>query len=150
MSSDAMLSLHFSLRELTFSEAAARMGRDVEPTAEQIANAQRLCLTLLEPIRQQLGRPMTVLSGIRPQWLNEAIGGAPNSKHLQGLAADILVPGMSPDTFARFIRQRGFVVDQVISEFGRWTHIGLSDNAPRNQFLVATKVDGATQYEVLK
>jgi len=147
--SDLQLSPHFSLREMLFSEAASRMGRDVVPTAEQIANAQHLCLTLLEPIRQQLGRPMTIISGIRPVWLNEAIGGAKNSRHMQGLAADVVVPGMTPDNFSRWIRQRGFVVDQVICEFGRWTHIGLSDAPPRNQYLVAKKVDGATKYEVM-
>ena len=149
MNTEAILSPHFSLREMTFSEAAARMGREVEPTAEQMANAQHLCNALLEPIRQQLNRPMTILSGIRPQWLNDAVGGAPNSKHVLGLAADVVVQGMSPDNFCRWIKLRGFVVDQVICEFGRWTHIGLSTTAPRNQYLIATKVNGATKYEVM-
>lgn len=148
--SDLQLSPHFSLREMLFSDTAARMGREVIPTDEQVANATRLCQVLLEPIRKELGRPITIISGIRPDWLNTAVGGSPKSAHMFGRAADVLVAGMSPDTFARWIRQRGYPVDQVISEFGRWTHIALPDTGkPRNQYLTATKVNGATRYEVL-
>jgi len=148
--SDLQLSPHFSLREMLFSDTAARMGIENVPTDEQIRNATRLCQVLLEPMRIELGRPMTVLSGIRTARVNALVGGAPYSAHLDGRAADVLVAGMSPDTFARWIRQRGYPVDQVISEFGRWTHIAMAGaGKPRNQYLTATKVNGATRYEVL-
>jgi hypothetical protein len=58
---------------------------------------------------------------------------------------------MDPPTFARWIRNRGFVVDQVIEEFGRWVHIGIAKvgATPRQQFLVAKKVGTKTVYEAL-
>src|SRR6187549_2871196 len=112
------LSPHFTVEEFTFSETAVRLGLEVQPSASQLANATRLCETVLEPIRSQLGRALMITSGIRPQWLNDRIGGAKNSAHLTGCAADVRIDGMAPEVFARWIRNRGFVVDQVIEEFG--------------------------------
>ncbi len=41
-------------------------------------------------------RPITVLSGFRCKPHNRTVGGVPESQHLLGLAADITVPGMTP------------------------------------------------------
>ncbi len=46
----------------------------------------------LEKIRVWYNRVMVVNSGFRTITYNEAIGGAPNSKHLIGIAADIALP----------------------------------------------------------
>ena len=146
-----MLSRHFTLDELTASQTATRMGREIVPTPEQLANLQRLAELVLEPLRIQLGRPVVISSGLRPAWLNEQIGGAKNSAHLTGRAADITTIGMTPDTLARFIRNHGFPVDQVIVEFGRWVHVAVAEDGrpPRNEYLTASLVGGRTQYEVM-
>jgi len=47
---------------------------------------------LLEIMRISLGGPMVITSGYRCQKHNAKIGGAPNSAHLRGLAADIAIP----------------------------------------------------------
>lgn len=145
------LSDHFSVRELTFSETAARMGHEVEPSPAQLANLKRLCVELLEPIRTQLGRPIVVSSGLRPPWLNVLVGGSMTSAHMDGLAADINAVGMSPSALARWIKNQGFAVDQVIEEFGRWVHVSVNPTGvkPRNQYLTASKVSGETVYGVL-
>lgn len=140
---------HFFLREFLASETAARMGREIIPTVTQATNIRRLCETLLEPIRVQLGRPMVITSGLRPDWLNTLIGGAPGSAHMDGLAADIKVVGMSPETFCRWVKNNGFSVDQCIEEYGQWSHLSIAA-APRNEFLKASRVNGKTVYEVMK
>ncbi|RKY04192.1 peptidase M15 [Candidatus Poribacteria bacterium] len=48
----------------------------------------------LERLRFLVGRPIKVLSGYRCQRHNREVGGAPNSQHLLGRAADIRVEGM--------------------------------------------------------
>lgn len=143
-----ILTRHFSLHEFLSSETAARMGREVTPTPDQVKNITRLCETLLEPIRVKLGQPMVITSGLRPAWLNVLIGGSPKSAHMDGLAADVKVVGMSPQAFCRWVRNNGFSVDQCIEEFGQWSHLSIAP-APRNQYLTARHENGQTKYEVM-
>jgi len=89
------LTPNFTLRELTRSDVATRMGKSIEPTPAIQNNLARLCLLVLEPIRAELGMPVRVLSGYRPIWLNTLVGGSAKSEHVDGRAADIEVVGMS-------------------------------------------------------
>jgi hypothetical protein len=57
------LTPNFTLRELTRSDVATRMGKSIEPTPAIQNNLARLCLLVLEPIRAELGMPVRVLSG---------------------------------------------------------------------------------------
>jgi zinc D-Ala-D-Ala carboxypeptidase len=143
------LSEHFWLREFLSSETAARMGREIEPTDAVLANLQRLCQQVLQPIRTKLGRSLVITSGYRPGWLNATIGGSATSAHMGGHAADIKVVGMEPYTFCRWVQQHaaaeGWPIDQCIQEFGQWTHIGTAV-APRNEYLTAKKIGGKTIY----
>ena len=51
----------------------------------------------LEGARIRLGnRPITITSGYRTPSHNKTVGGAKNSFHLCGMAADIVVEGLSP------------------------------------------------------
>lgn len=145
------LSEHFSLKELTVSDTAARMGREIVPTPDQLENLKRLCASLLEPIRLKLGRPIVVTSGLRPPWLNTLIGGSPKSAHMDGLAADINAVGMDADSLAKWIMEHQFVVDQCISEFSRWVHVSIApaERPPRGEWLVAKNVTGRIVYEVM-
>jgi uncharacterized protein YcbK (DUF882 family) len=49
----------------------------------------------LEALRQKVG-PIIIDSAYRCGPHNKEVGGEPNSRHLQGMAADIRVPGMTP------------------------------------------------------
>lgn len=142
------LSESFTLREFTFSETNARAGREIVPTTLQVENATRLCQTLLQPIRDRIVRPIVVTSGIRDEWTNTAVGGAPRSAHLEGRAVDCRAVGMTATMFARWIRVNGFMPDKCIDEFGRWVHIQIArpGSAPRGEFLLARRVDGRTVY----
>jgi hypothetical protein len=69
------------------------------------------------------------------------IGGADNSAHILGLAADFHVPGLSLTDAAQAIITAGVEYDQLIFE-GQWLHIGLSTGKPRNQLLTAIFTPG--------
>ncbi len=68
----------------------------------------RVLLERLQALRNTLGRPVIINSGYRNPTHNEAVGGSPNSYHLRGMAADIRVPGMSPQALAGAARLAGF------------------------------------------
>lgn len=143
------LSEHFTLAEFCTSQTAARMGRAIEPSPADLQNLARLCVSVLEPLRAALGRPIHVSSGIRPLWLNQAIGGSTSSAHIDGRAADIEVPGMSALEVCRRVVDLHLPIDQVIHEFGSWCHVGIAkvDTRPRNELLTARVVAGRTTYE---
>lgn len=141
---------HFYLHEFLASEMAARLGQEVKPTPQEILNITRLCRELLEPLRVKLGRGIVITSGLRPLWLNLAIGGSATSAHMHGLAADIKVMGMKPEIFCRWLQQNAeaedWHFDQCILEFGQWTHLSIADK-PRMEYLTAKKSGNATVYE---
>ncbi len=143
------LSAHFSLHEFLSSATAARLGKKIEPLPSEIDNLRHLCVSLLEPMRAKLGRPMVITSGLRPLWLNLAVGGSTRSAHMEGLAADIKIVGMRPAVFCRWIQQHAeaedWPFDQCILEFGEWTHLSVAAK-PRMQYLTAKKQDGKTVY----
>lgn len=140
------LSPHFTLAELVASQAATRNGIDNTPAPTAVANLTRVA-AVLEQIRALVGGPITVSSAYRSPALNRAVGGAGNSAHLDGLAADITAPGLTARALALLIREGGVVLDQLIYE-GTWVHVGLSAGAPRRQVLTATFAGGRASYSV--
>src|SRR5437870_9752471 len=122
-----MLSEHFSLEELPASEVAARRGIDTTPSAASMRNLLRLAAGL-ELVRAARGNnPIHVTSGYRSPRLNQMVGGAKNSMHTQGLAADILCPAFGPPLeVCRAIAASGIPVHQIIHEFGRWCHVAFA------------------------
>lgn len=135
---------HFSLEELTFSSTAQRLAIDNTPdqaTVERLA----VCGAGLEKIRALLGAPMSIDSGYRCPALNKAVGGVPNSAHIDGYAADFVCPGFgAPVDIARAIAASGLVFDQCIQE-GTWVHISFDPRA-RRQTLTATFGAGGATY----
>lgn len=142
------LSKNFFLHEFHRSETAARKGRTIEPTAETTMQLQRLVALIMQPIRDHLGRPITILSGYRPPWLNKMVGGSSTSEHMVGRACDFLVQGMRPIEVVRklepFLKELPY--NQCIHEFGVWTHISVQveGQKPRQQKVTATKSKGPT------
>lgn len=117
------LSPHFTLAEMTVSETAARRGIDNDPPPDVVERLKHTALGL-EAVRIRLGAPIVVSSGYRSPALNAAIGGAQNSDHTRGDAADFICPGFgAPSTIVSALKDRGIQFDQLIEEFGRWVHI---------------------------
>lgn len=117
------LSQHFTLAEMTVSETAARRGIDNDPPPDVVERLKHTALGL-EAVRIRLGAPIVVSSGYRSPALNAAIGGAQNSDHTRGDAADFICPGFgAPSTIVSALKDSGIQFDQLIEEFGRWVHI---------------------------
>lgn len=138
------LSPHFTLQELVESQTATRKGIDNMPPPIELDNLHRVA-ALLEQVRALVGGPVRVSSGYRSPALNAAVGGAKNSAHVQGLAADITAPGMTPKALAWMVSQSEIMFDQLIYE-GTWVHIGLSTGKPRREVLTAHFGNGRTSY----
>jgi uncharacterized protein YcbK (DUF882 family) len=68
----------------------------------------RQCAANLQILRDEIGKPIVIVSGFRNPSYNQRIGGAKKSFHMTGLAADIRVRSMSPhevaDTIERLIK----------------------------------------------
>ena len=82
------LSKNFSLAEFNSKDGAV---------ADQLVIKNLTILSeQLEVLREYLGKPIRVTSGYRSKEHNAKIGGAKNSTHVNGMAADIKVKGLSP------------------------------------------------------
>ena len=103
LNSEAKLSPHFTLGEMTRSESHPEVYNI--PSHEAIANLKHLC-QWLEVLRERSGGPVRINSGYRSPQLNRKIGGAASSNHLSGCAADIRVTG-----FEQAIRYAAILLD---------------------------------------
>lgn len=136
------LTKNFTLEELTFSDAAMRHGIDNTPNEETVENLKRLCSLILEPIRDIVHKPVHVTSGYRCSLVNSLVGSKVTSQHTRGCAADIKVPGVTPDVLIKAIIGAGLPYEQVIREFDSWVHVSVPNNPntlPRRQALVIDK-----------
>jgi putative chitinase len=138
------LSEHFTLDELTHTD---HREFDNTPNEAETANLQRLAL-FLEQVKEVLGgKPIMVNSAFRSSAVNQAVGSKESSQHRIGCAADIRVPGMTPDEVVKAVIASGIGYDQVIREFDRWTHISVpntKDMTPRRQALIIDKAGTRT------
>jgi len=122
------LSPHFTLREMTNSATATRLGIDNSPPQDILANLRTLASNM-ERVRVILGNvPVVITSAYRCLALNNALKGAKNSSHLTGLAADFVVPKFgSARQVAVAIRDSDLKFDQLIYEIvgaSQWVHLG--------------------------
>lgn len=146
---------HFSEEELTRSQTATRNEIDNSPDDDAKVNLVRLAWfleSLREKLRNHYKRNLFIIisSGYRCPELNLIIGGSKTSAHMKGLAADITCPGLTPLELANFIARNmeDEEYDQVIHEFERWVHVGLSSDVNRLQELTAIKENGKTVYKL--
>jgi len=145
------LSEHFTLEELVFSEVALRKGLDNVPSMTQAACLATLCHTLLEPARELLGAPLRIHSGYRAPAVNEAVGGAVTSAHMDGRAADFVPVDLPLLNAFHALRTSPLPFDQIIQECGPsgWIHISIAvpGATPRRQALIATGRPGNWHYQ---
>lgn len=128
---------YFTVNELTRSKTAERLSIDNTPNAYQRANMEKLITNLLDPIREMWGSPITVNSGFRSVKLNEAVGGAKNSEHMSGCAADITV-GCKEGNKKLFgmIQGSSLKFRQLIDESKySWVHVSYNEGDNKKQVL---------------
>lgn len=133
------LSPHFTYDELTHTD---HRDLDNTPNEHELENLKRLA-AFLEEVKTALGgKPVMVNSAFRSKAVNDAVGSKDTSQHRVGCAADLRVPGMTPDEVVKTIIASKIGYDQVIREFDRWTHVSVPntpDAAPRRQALIIDK-----------
>lgn len=133
------LSPSFTLDELTHTDL--RQYENI-PTDGELQNLVRLA-EFLEQVKVVLGdKPIIVNSAFRSKAVNDAVGSKDSSQHRKGCAADIRVPGMTPDQVVKAIIESGLPYDQVIREFDRWTHVSIPNTIvaePRGMALIIDK-----------
>src|SRR5215471_674529 len=123
-----LLSPHFTVEEMIHSDTAEAMGIINAPNFDVLVQMVLLANNTLEGIRKLCGgNPVLISSGFRCGDLNEAVGGAENSAHLLGCAADFTIPacGSVADVIAviePFLKD--LQIDQLINEYGSWVHVG--------------------------
>ena len=120
---------YFSIQELTASATAQREGIDNRPNKCAYQLLHVLVEQLLDPIREAWGAPIVVSSGYRCKGLNALVGGAKNSHHILGCAADIIAGSKAEHRklfkLIQQMQQAGKIrFTQLIWEGdGRWIHI---------------------------
>jgi hypothetical protein len=134
-----VLSEHFTLEELTHTD---HREFDNTPNSSEINNLKRLA-EMLEKVKTLLdGKPIMVNSAFRSKTVNDAVGSKDTSQHRVGCAADIRVPGLTPDQVVKAIIGSPIAYDQIIREFDSWTHISVPNSpsgTPRKQALIIDK-----------
>jgi len=135
-----ILTKNFTLEELTHTDHREFSN---EPNESERANLVRLAV-FLEQVKELLGgKPIMVNSAFRSKAVNDAVGSKDSSQHRVGCAADLRVPGMTPNEVVQTIIASDLGFDQVIREFDRWTHISVPnhpDDKPRRQALIIDKM----------
>ena len=146
------LSANFTLKELTKSDTATRLGLDNMPDDEALENLKTLCEMVLQPVRDHFGKSVTVNSGYRSPESNAAVGGSKTSDHCKGQACDLEIDGIPNPELAQWIMDN-LDYTQLILEFytqgqpnSGWVHVSYDPNNLKRQELTAVKVAGKTQY----
>ena len=138
------LTEHFTLEELTTTD---HRQFDNTPNETERENLVRLA-GLLELVKVAIGgKPVMVNSAFRSKAVNDAVGSKDTSQHRIGCAADIRVPGVTPDQVVKAVIAAKLPFDQLIREFagptgGGWTHISTPNDPkgkPRGQTLIIDK-----------
>jgi hypothetical protein len=137
------LSQNFTLDELTHTD---HRELDNTPNDIEINNLKRLA-EFLEQVKTVLGGKPVINSAFRSKAVNDAVGSKDSSQHRIGCAADIRIPGMTPDVVVKAIIASDIGYDQVIREFasptgGGWTHVSVPTEPmgkPRKQALIIDK-----------
>ena len=80
---------HFTISKMLKSDTAIRRCLWNGANLEVEENLRALVDEVLDPLRERYGKPIYVNSGYRCPELNRLVGGAVNSQHMRGEAADI-------------------------------------------------------------
>lgn len=128
---------YFTMKELAKSSTADKLGIDNTPTSEASVALSNLVTHVLDPLREMYGKPITVNSGYRCPKLNATVGGAKNSQHMKGEAADITAGSKTENKRLFELIRDNLPFDQLLNESDySWVHVSyVSSSKNRKQIL---------------
>lgn len=146
---------YFTIEELCRSGVALKKGITNRPDGDITINLSLLVQNILDPLRQSWGEPIIVTSGYRCPALNKAVGGAKNSTHMRGEAADIVSGGGRKGIVYNMLLGKTIVrelpFDKVIFEDCEgdtlrcsWIHVSFSKSG--NRGIILKKPKGKNVY----
>lgn len=133
VSLDDKITPHFTWREFLF---CPQWNVHVFPLGElHKQNILETCETL-ESIREILNSPLKIVSGYRPRRYNQIIGGAVESLHIQGLAADFIPTKAKVQTSKIALKSFLEELQCRMEDNGKggWIHIDLGNVGPSGRF----------------
>lgn len=114
------LTKNFTKEEFDCNDGS-EMPKDVLENIKQLARE-------LQILRCELDASIKINSGYRSEAYNRRIGGVKSSRHIKGLAADIVVDGFTPDEVATAVdklMQGGFIKMGGVGRYNTFTHIDI-------------------------
>lgn len=110
---DLQLTPNFNLREFQSPDTCTVMIRHE-------------LITKLQALRTIVRVPIRITSGYRTPARNTAVGGHPNSRHMFGRAADVVIGKYSPDQITNWSRLVGFKTIIYYPDKGHY-HLDIGD-----------------------
>lgn len=87
-------------------------------------------LQVLQRLRDEFGKSITITSGNRCKAYNEKVGGSDKSQHLLGRAADIVVSGANPHIIYEWLDSQ-YPNQYGLGRYDDFTHIDTRDGKAR-------------------
>ena len=117
---------HFTIKELTFSSYADYLADNIYYALDNFNELVRLA-QFCEKVREIIGKPMTITSGVRTKQLNKAMGGVETSDHIKLMAVDFVPSKIKLKTAFDKIKNSNLDFKQLILEKNTWIHISIGD-----------------------
>ena len=134
---------HFNLSEFFQSSTATKNGIKNEPSSDArttiARNINLLVDNVLDPIRDMVHTPILITSGYRCPIVNKLVGGADNSQHMSGYAADFHVQGFTPSMMYQLFLcvSNTLEFDQLIYYRNKnIIHVSYVDNCNRHEAFI--------------
>jgi len=137
------------MRHLSKHFDSSEFSKDAQIPDDCLPVLTKLCVEVLEPIRERFQTALLVTSGYRPPDANAAAHGQPNSEHIyspEWCAADILICSdqVSPRSVFDWIRSNpNLPYHQLILEHGQVSTI-IHVSVNRQKMGVRSVLEGAT------
>lgn len=134
---------NFNMEEFAVSGSYPKLAKLPIEGSKEWNNIIELVKNLLQPIRTAINAPMKITSGYRSKELNKKVGGAVNSNHLYGMAADVQTTDNI--SMVKVLRDLGVDFDECIIEYPKfkndeiddckWVHLAYNKNNNRKKTL---------------
>ena len=85
---------------------------------------------VLDDVREHFNAPTSITSGYRCEKHNTKVGGAKNSSHMQGIAADIKVSGKEPKEVYDYLNKK-YPNTYGMGLYKSWVHIDVRNTKAR-------------------